>query len=141
MNPSSVSKPTIPTFTSNLIPFIEHLQRQTCNKDSLNSFANRIAQFKKSLIRILSQQAVQHPGKHADVLVQMESRLAKNRAYYATNEEISETFISIQLKRGKETSVRSVSLKYLTTGFLGFLWLLCPGRPRLEAILWYAGGR
>jgi hypothetical protein len=131
----------MPTFTSNLIPFTEHLQYRS-NKDSLNSFAGRIAQLKKSLTRLLSQQAVQHPGKHAEVLVQIELRVSKDRAFYATNEEIAEAFLSIQLKQGRVASVRPVSLNYLTAGFLSFLWLLCTGRPRLEAIPWYGkGGR
>ena len=141
MNLSSVSNLTVPTFTSHLMPFTEHLQHRTWNKDSLNSFADRIAQLKKSLTRLLSQQAVQHPGKHADVLVQIELRLVKNRAFYATNEEIAEAHLSKQLKQGREASVRSVSLNYLTADFLSFLWLLCPGRPRLEAIRWYGRGR
>jgi hypothetical protein len=55
---------------------------------------------------VLSQQAVQQPGKHTDVLAQIESRLAKNRAFYASirdaNEEIAEALPSKQLKQGGE---------------------------------------
>jgi hypothetical protein len=142
MDPPSVSKPTVPIFTSNLMLFTEHLRHQKWNKDNLNSFADRIAQLKKSLTRLLSQQAVQHPGKHADVLAQIESRLEKNRAFYATNEEIAEACLSKESKQGGKASVRPVSLNYFTAGFLSFLWLLGPGRPPLEAIRWCGkGGR
>lgn len=91
-----------------LMPFTEHLQHRKLNKDNLNSFADRIAQLKRNLTRLLSQQAVQHPGKHADVLAQIESRLAKNRVFYATNEEIAEAFLSKQLKQGGHASVRLI---------------------------------
>jgi hypothetical protein len=91
-----------------LMPFTEHLQHPKLNKDNLNSFADRIARLKKSLTSLLSQQAVQHPGKHADVLAQIESRLAKNRVFYYTNEEIAEAFLSKQLKQGGEASVRLI---------------------------------
>jgi hypothetical protein len=116
----------MPIFTSNLMPFTEHLRHRKWNKDNLNGFADQIAQLKKSLTCLLSQQAVQHPGKHTDVLAQIESRLAKNRAFYATNEEIAEACLSKQSKQGREASVRLVSLNYLTAGFLSFLWLLGP---------------
>jgi hypothetical protein len=136
MNPSSVSKPTVPIFTSNLMPFTEHLPHRKWNKNNLNSFADRIAHFKKSLISLLYQQAVQHPGKHVDVLAQIESRLETDRAFFATNEEVAEAYLSKQLKQEGEASVRPVSLNYSTAGFLSFLWLLGPGRPPLEAIRW-----
>ena len=130
----------MPILTSSLIPFTEHLPHKKQNKDSLKSFADRIAQLKKSLTTLLSQQAVQHPGKHTDVLVQIESRLVKSRTFYATNEEIAEVFLSKQSKKRGKASVRPISLNYLTAGFLNFLWLLGPGRPRLEAIRWYGRG-
>jgi hypothetical protein len=101
-------------FTSNLMPFTEYLRHR--NKDSFNSFADQIAQLKKGLINLLSQQAVQHPGKHAGDLAKIESRLTKSRAFYLTNEEIAEVFLSEQLKQGGEASVRPVSLHYLTAG-------------------------
>jgi hypothetical protein len=124
----------------------EHLRHWKCNKDNLNSFADRIAQLKKSLTGLLSQQAVQHPGKHTDALAQIESRLAETRDFFAAirdaNEEIAEALLSRQLKQGGEASVRLVSLNYLTAGFLDFLWLRGPGRPPLEAVCWYGrGGR
>ena len=118
------------------MPFTEHLEYRKRNKDNLNSFAYRVAQFKRSLISVLSQQPVQHPGKHMDALTQIESRLVQNRAFYATNEEIAEVYICKQSKRA-EVSVRPVSLNYLTAGFLSFLWLLGLGRPPFEAIRWY----
>jgi hypothetical protein len=116
MKPTSVSKPTMPIFTSNLMPFTEHLRHR--NKDSLDSFAERIAQLKKSLINLLSQQAVQHPGKHAGDLAKIESLLAKDRAFYVTNEEIAEVFLFNQSEQRGKASVRPVSLNYLTAGFL-----------------------
>jgi hypothetical protein len=140
MNPSSVSKPMMSIFTRNHMPFTEHPQHRKRNKDDLNNFADRIAQLKKSLTSLLSQQAVQHPGKHTDVLVQIESRVVKNRAFYITNEEIAEAYLSKQSKQGGKASVRLLSLNYLTAGFLNFLWLLGPGRSRLEAIRWYGKG-
>jgi len=122
---------TVPIFTSNLMRFTEHLRHWKKNKDCLNSFADRIAQLKKDLTSLLSQQAVQHPGKHTEVLAQIESRLTKNRAFYTTirdaNEEIAEAFLSKQLKQGGEASVRLVSSNYLTVSFLSFLWFLGPG--------------
>ena len=124
-SPPSVSNPIMPILTSNLIPFVEHLQNWKRNKDSLKGFADRIEELKKSLISLLSQQAVQHPGNHTDVLAQVESRLEKSRTFYATirdaNEEIAEAFLSKQLKQGGLASVRLVSLNYFIAGFLGFL--------------------
>src|SRR6266849_7017550 len=144
LSPPSVSNPAMPIFTSNFMPLTEHLRHWKCNKESLNSFADRIAQLKKSLTDLLSQQTVQHPGKHTDVLAQIESYLEKNRAFYATisdaNEEIAEAFLSKQLKQGGEASVRLVSLGHLTAGFLTFLWLLGRGRPPLDAIRWHVRG-
>ena len=140
MNPPSVNKPTVSIFPSNLIPFTEHLQHQKRNKDKVESFADRIAQLKKSLTSLLSQQAMGHPGKHTDDLAQIESRLTKDRAFYATNEEIAEVLLSKQSKQGGKTPVGLVSLNYLIAGFLSFLWLLGPGQPPLEAIRWYGKG-
>lgn len=104
------------------MPFPEHLQNWKRNKDSLKSFADRIEELKSSLTSLLSQQAVQHPGNHTEVLAQVESRLEKSRAFFATirdaNEEIAEAFLSKQLKQGGLASVRLVSLNYLTAGFL-----------------------
>src|ERR1700733_1730937 len=95
-SPPSVSNPTMPIFTSNLMRLTEHLRHWKRNKDRLNNFADRIAQLKKNLTDVLSQQTVQHPGKHTDVLAQIESCLEKNRAIYATirdaNEELAEAF-------------------------------------------------
>lgn len=88
------------------------------------------------MISLLSQQAVQHPGKHADVLAQIESRLAKHRTFYASlrdaNEETPEVPPSGQLKRG-DAPVQPVSLDYLIAGFPSFLRLLDPGCPPVEA--------
>ena len=137
MNPPSVNKPTMLIFPSNLTPFTEHMQHQKWNKDNLDSFADRIAQLKKSLTTVLSQQAMEHAGKHTDDLAQIESCLAKNRAFYATNEEIAEVLLSKQPKQGGKASVRPVSLNYLIARFLSFLWLLGPGQPPLEEIRWY----
>jgi hypothetical protein len=119
------------------------MQHQKWNKDNLDSFADRIAQLKKSLTSLLSQQAMAHPGKHTDDLAQIESRLAKNRAFYATNEEIAEVFLSKQPKQGPggKASVWPVSSNHLRAGFLSFLWLLGPGQPLLEAIRWYGKER
>lgn len=119
--------------------FTEHLQHRKWNKDNLDSFADQIAQLKKRLTTLLSQQAMQHPGKHADVLVQIELRLTKDRAFYATNEEMAEVFLSRRLKQGGEAPVRPVSLSYLSAGFRSFLWFLGPGRQLVEAIRWYGG--
>ncbi|KAF8483416.1 hypothetical protein DFH94DRAFT_309695 [Russula ochroleuca] len=78
----------------------KHLLHWKSNKDGLNGFAARIAQLKKDLTSLLSQQAVQHPGKHTDALAQIESRLTENRAFYGTitdaNEEVAEAFPSKQ---------------------------------------------
>ena len=104
------------------MPFTEHLLHWKSNKDSLKSFTDRIAQLKESLTSLLSQQAVQHPGKHTDALVQIESRLADHREFYGTirdaNEEIAEALLSKKLKQGGEASVRLVSLNYLKAAFL-----------------------
>ena len=136
MYPSSVSKPTMPIFTSNLMPFTENLRQWRWNRDNINSFGDRIAHLKESLTSLLSQQAVQHPGKHADVLIEIGSRLATYRAFFATNEEIAEAFLSKQLKQKGKTSVRLVILNYLRAVFLTFLSLLGPGPPPPEAIRW-----
>ena len=104
------------------MPFTEHLQHWKRNKDSLDSFADRIARLKKSLTSLLSQQAVRHPGEHTDVLTQIESRVEKNRAFYAairdTNEVVAEASQSGQLKQGGKASDRLVSLNYSTAGFV-----------------------
>jgi len=104
------------------MPFTEHLRHWKRNKDSLDSFADRIARLKKSLISLLSQQAVQHPGKHTEVLTKIESRLVKNRAFYVairdTNEEVAEASLSGQLKQGGKASARLVSLNYSTAALL-----------------------
>jgi hypothetical protein len=101
------------------MPFTEHLMNWKSNKGDLNSFADRIAWLKKDLTNLLSQQAVPHPGKHSEALAQIESRLAENRAFYATvrdaNEEIAEAFMSNQ---GGEASARLVSSNSLSAGFL-----------------------
>ncbi|KAF8504334.1 hypothetical protein F5888DRAFT_1630810 [Russula emetica] len=91
-------------------PGLKHLLHRKWNKDNLNSFADRIAQLKKSLISLLSQQAVQHPGEHTDVLAQIESRLEKNRAFYSTNEEIAEAFLTrpLPVKQHGKAPVRPV---------------------------------
>jgi hypothetical protein len=125
---------------ANLIPFTEHLLHWKSNKDKLNGFADRIAQLKKDLTSLLSQQAVQHPGKHTDALKQIESRLAENRAFFGTimdaNEEIAESFRS---NHGGEASVRLVGLNFLSA-LQAFLRLLGPGRQPLEATGWCSGG-
>jgi len=93
----------------------EHLLHWKSNKDSLNRFADRIAQLKEGLTSVLSQQAVQHPGEHTAALAQIESRLTEDRAFYATirdaNEEIAEAFLSNQ---GGQASTRLVSSNYLS---------------------------
>ena len=100
------------------MPFTEHLRHWKTNQERLDGFADQIAKFKRSLTSLLSQQAVQHPGKHADTLALIESRLVENRAFYATirdaNEEIVEAFLSKQLKQGGEASIRLVSLNHFT---------------------------
>jgi hypothetical protein len=110
------------------------------NKDGLNGFADRIAQLKKDLTSLLSQQAVQHPGKHTDALAQIESRLTENRAFYGTitdaNEEVAEAFLS---KQGGETSVQLVSSNFLSTQQT-FLWLFGSGRQPFEATGRCSGG-
>jgi hypothetical protein len=129
----------MPIFTSNLMPFTERLPNRKWNNDSFDSFADRIAQLKKRLINLLSWQAVEQPGNHTDVLAKLEPRLARNRAFYATN-EVAEVFLSKESKQGGEESGRLVSLNYVTAGFLSFLWLRGPGWPPLEAIRWYGKG-
>ena len=85
------------------------------NKDQLNGFADRIAQLKNDLASLLSQQAVPHPGKHADALAQIESRLTENRAFYGTimdaNEEAAEALLS---KQKWDAPVQLVSSNYLS---------------------------
>ena len=100
----------MPIFTNNLTPFTERLRHRKWNSDNFDSFADRIAQLKKSLTTLLSQQTVEHPGKHTDALAQMESHLVRHLAFYATNEEIAEVFLSKQPKQGGEASGRLVSL-------------------------------
>jgi len=128
----------MPIFTGNLMSFTEHLRHWKTNQERLDGFADQIAKFKKSLTRLLSQQAVQHLGKHTDTLVQIESRLVENRAFYATirdaHEETVEISISKQLKQGGGAQV--VSSNYLAAGLFGFLWLFGPGQPPLEATRW-----
>ncbi len=120
------------------MPFTEHLRHWKTNQERLDGFADQIAKFKRSLTSLLSQQAVQHLGKHTDTLVQIESRLVANRAFYATirdaHEETVEISISKQLKQGGGAQV--VSSNYLAAGLFGFLWLFGPGQPPLEATRW-----
>ena len=139
---SSLSKqPRNASLPANLTPFTEHLLHWKSNRNGLNGFADRIAQLKKDLTSLLSQQAVPHPGKHADALAQIESRLTENRVFYGTimdaNEEIAESFLS---KHGGEASVRLVSLNFLFPVSELFLRLLGPGRHPLEATGWCSGG-
>lgn len=121
------------------MPFKEHLLHWKSNKDSLNGFADRIAQLKKGLTGLLSQQAVQHPGEHAVALEQIESRLADHREFYASirdaNEEIAEAFLSNQ---GGQASSRLVSSNFLSASF--FLSLVGPRRQTLEATGRCGGG-
>jgi hypothetical protein len=49
------------------------------------------------------------------------------------NGEIAGLPVPKQSKPGRDAPVSS---GYITTGFLSFLWLLGPGPPPLEAILW-----
>lgn len=104
------------------MPFTEHLQHRKWISDNLNSFAGLIAQLKKSLINLLSQQALLQPGNHAQVLANIESSLANNRAFFATNEEIAVAFLSNLklLKQGGKASVRPVSSSYLTAGLVSY---------------------
>jgi len=102
--------------TANLIPLAEHLLRWNSNKDSLNGFVDRIAELKRDLGGLLSQQATQHPWKHANALAQIESRLVSNRAFYATihdaDEEVAQAFSS---KHGGEADIQFVSGNILSS--------------------------
>jgi hypothetical protein len=118
--------------------FTEHLLNWKNNKDGLNGFADRIAQLKKDLTSVLSQQATPHPGKHADALAQIESHLTEDRAFYGTitdaNEEVAESLLS---KQGGDASVRLVSSNFLSS-LQAFLF--GPGRHPLEATGRCSGG-
>ena len=96
--------------TADVVPFTEHLLRWNSNKDRLSGFADRVAELRKDLIGLLSQQATQQPWKHADALATIEPRLAPNRAFYGSiydaNEEIARAFTS---KHGGESAVQIVS--------------------------------
>ena len=98
-----------------VILFTDHLLDWKGNKDQLDGFADRIAQLKNDLTSLLSEQAVPHPGKYADALAQIESRLTENRAFYGTimdaNEEAAEVLLS---KQGLDAPVR-VSSNFLST--------------------------
>ena len=112
---SSVSNLTMHILPAKVILFTDHLLDWKGNKDQLDGFADRIAQLKNDLISLLSEQAVPHPGKHADALAQIESRLTENRAFYGTimdaNEEAAEVLLS---KQGLDAPVR-VSSNFLST--------------------------
>ena len=101
--------------SKNVILFTDHLLNWKGNKDQLNGFADRIAQLKNDLASLLSQQAVPHPGKHADALAQIESRLTENRAFYGiimdANEEAAEALLS---KQGWDAPIQLVSSNYLS---------------------------
>jgi hypothetical protein len=113
---SSVSNLTMHILPAKVILFTDHLLDWKGNKDQLDGFADRIAQLKNDLISLLSEQAVPHPGKHADALAQIESRLTENRAFYGTimdaNEEAAEVLLS---KQGWDAPARLVSSNFLST--------------------------
>ncbi|KAH9955735.1 hypothetical protein BC827DRAFT_1378888, partial [Russula dissimulans] len=98
---------------------LEHLLHWKNNKDNLNRFTYRIEWLKRDLIGLLSQQAVHHPGQHADTLAQIESQLLQNRAFYYSirdaNEEFAEAFVS---NHGGEATVQTVSSIRSSMGFL-----------------------
>jgi hypothetical protein len=105
--------------TVNVMPLTEHLLHWKSNKDNLNRFTYRIEWLKRDLIGLLSQQAVPHPGQHADTLAQIESQLLQNRAFYYSirdaNEEFAEAFVS---NYGGEATVQTVSSIRSSMGFL-----------------------
>jgi len=127
--------------TAKLIPLAEHLLRWNSNKDSLNGFVDRIAELQRDLGGLLSQQAAQHPWKHANALAQIEARLVSNRAFYATihdaDEEVAQAFSS---KHGGEADVQFVSCNILSSIVL-LLMFLDLGRQALETTGWIGGGR
>ncbi|KAH9960632.1 hypothetical protein BC827DRAFT_1342739, partial [Russula dissimulans] len=98
---------------------LKHLLHWKSNKDNLNRFTYRIEWLKRDLIGLLSQQAVPHPGQHADTLAQIESQLLQNRAFYYSirdaNEEFAEAFVS---NYGGEATVQTASSIRSSMGFL-----------------------
>ncbi|KAI9451851.1 hypothetical protein F5148DRAFT_531517 [Russula earlei] len=93
--------------TKALEPRLKHLLHWKNNKESLDRFADRIEQLRRDLIGLLSQQAVQQPSKHVEILAQLESQLSGNRAFYSSirdeKEDIVEAFLS---NHGGEAAVR-----------------------------------
>jgi hypothetical protein len=116
LDPVSVRNHVMIILTANLIPLAEHLLRWNSNKDSLNGYVDSIAGLKRDLGGLLSQQATQHPWKHANALAQIESRLVSNRAFYATihdaDEEVAQAFSS---KHGGDADVQFVSCNILSS--------------------------
>jgi hypothetical protein len=99
--------------------FTEHLLHWKGNKDSLDDFADRIAELKDDLVGHLSQQPGQCPWEHADALERIESRLVINREFYANvcdeHEEIAESFLE---ENGGEEVVQMVSSNFLSVSSL-----------------------
>jgi flagellar basal body-associated protein FliL len=87
------------------------------NKDSLQSFTDRLVSLKNDLIALLSQQAVLMLSTQSDTLKRIESRLAKNRQFYAAvSDESEDNATAFVSSHGGADVVRMVSPQGL--GFL-----------------------
>ncbi|KAI0251008.1 hypothetical protein BJV78DRAFT_1213669 [Lactifluus subvellereus] len=77
---------------------LKHLLHSKSNRDRIQDFTNQLVALKHDLASILSHQAVLVLASHTDTLARIESRLAKNRAFYAGvndgDEDNAITFVS-----------------------------------------------
>lgn len=75
-----------------------HLLYSKSNKDSLQSFTDRLVSLKNELTALLSQQTVLMLRTQADTLKRIESKLAGNREFYAAvsdeNEDRATAFVT-----------------------------------------------
>ncbi|KAH9960627.1 hypothetical protein BC827DRAFT_1268032 [Russula dissimulans] len=87
---------------------IKYLLSSKSNRDSLQSFSDRLAGLKNDLTSLLSQQTVLVLKTHTDTLSRIESRLVKNRQFYATISDRSEDSATAFVSRhGGEDAVRT----------------------------------
>jgi hypothetical protein len=88
----------------------EHLLHSKSNGDKLQDFTTQLAGLKNDLTSLLSHQAVLILSSHTDTLARIESRLEKNRKFYASIHDSDEdNAIKFVSKNGGEEVVQMVS--------------------------------